>query len=150
MSFGIIVVHTEPKPLFYSSYDNELVAFVNDTGYLEFNKSRDSNHYFAFDTWKQINNEDTQTKNKRYKHVKGVYKYKTKNFNLVYIQKFVPLMNNIEQLCNDENIDYIVSYFDIDSKNCANKILGYGIMIYPNGKVKNTVTNRPWNRNLHK
>ena len=149
MSFGIIVVHTEPKPLFYSSYDNELVAFVNDAGYLEFNKSRASNHYFAFDTWKQINNEDTQTKNKRYKHVKGVYKYKTKNFNLVYIQKFVPLMNNIEQLCNDENIDYIVSYFDIDSKNCANKILGYGIMIYPNGKVKNISTKRPWNYNLH-
>ncbi len=144
---GVVIVHIEPKPLFYSSYDNELVAFVGDNGKLEFNKSRASNHYFAFDTWKQINNEETQTKNKRRKHVKGVYEYKTKNFNLVYIQKFVPLMNNITKLCNDKNVDYIVSYFDIDSEMCANKILGYGVMIYPSGKIKNTSTKRPWNYN---
>ena len=146
---GVVIVHIEPKPLFYSSYDNELVAFVGDNGKLEFNKSRASNHYFAFDTWKQINNEETQTKNTRRKHVKGVYEYKTKKFNLVYIQKFVPLMNNITKLCNDKNVDYIVSYFDIDSEMCANKILGYGVMIYPSGKIKNTSTKRPWNYNLH-
>ena len=144
---GVVIVHIEPKPLFYSSYDNELVAFVGDNGKLEFNKSRASNHYFAFDTWKQINNEETQTKNTQRKHVKGVYEYKTKNFNLVYIQKFVPLMNNITKLCNDKNVDYIVSYFDIDSEMCANKILGYGVMIYPSGKIKNTSTKRPWNYN---
>lgn len=146
---GVVIVHIEPKPLFYSSYDNELVAFVGDNGKLEFNKSRASNHYFAFDTWKQINNEETQTKNKRRKHVKGVYEYKTKNFNLVYIQKFVPLMNNITKLCNDQDVDYIVSYFDIDSEMCANKILKHGVMIYPSGKIKNTSTKRPWNYNLH-
>lgn len=146
---GVVIVHIESKPLFYSSYDNELVAFVGDNGKLEFNKSRASNHYFAFDTWKQINNEETQTKNKRRKHVKGIYEYKTKNFNLVYIQKFVPLMNNITKLCNDKNVDYIVSYFDIDSEICANKILGYGVMIYPSGKIKNISTKRPWNYNLH-
>ncbi|MBR2511147.1 MAG: ComEC/Rec2 family competence protein, partial [Alphaproteobacteria bacterium] len=146
---GVVIVHIEPKPLFYSSYDNELVAFVGDNGKLEFNKSRASNHYFAFDTWKQINNEETQTKNTRRKHIKGVYEYKTKNFNLVYIQKFVPLMNNITKLCNDKSVDYIVSYFDIDSEMCANKILGYGVMIYPSGKIKNTSTKRPWNYNLH-
>lgn len=146
---GVVIVHIEPKPLFYSSYNNELVAFVGDNGKLEFNKSRASNHYFAFDTWKQINNEETQTKNKRRKHAKGVYEYKTKNFNLVYIQKFVPLMNNITKLCNDKNVDYIVSYFDIDSEMCANKILKHGVMIYPSGKIKNTSTKRPWNYNLH-
>lgn len=146
---GVIIVHTESKPLFYSSYDNELVAFVGDNGKLEFNKSRASNHYFAFDTWKQINNEETQTKNTRRKHVKGVYEYKTKNFNLVYIQKFVPLMHNITKLCNDKNVDYIVSYFDIDSEMCANKILGYGVMIYPSGHVRYTPTKRPWNYNPH-
>lgn len=146
---GVIIVHTEPKPLFYSSYDNELVAFVGDNGKLEFNKSRASNHYFAFDTWKQINNEETQTKNTRRKHVKGVYEYNTKNFNLVYIQKFVPLMNNITKLCNDTSVDYIVSYFDINSEICANKILKHGVIIYPSGHVKHTSTKRPWNYNLH-
>lgn len=146
---GVIIVHTESKPLFYSSYDNELVAFVGDNGKLEFNKSRASNHYFAFDTWKQINNEETQTKNTRRKHVKGVYEYKTKNFNLVYIQKFVPLMNNITKLCNDQDVDYIVSYFDIKSENCKNKILKHGVMIYPSGHVRYTPTKRPWNYNPH-
>ena len=56
-------------------------------------------------------------------------------------------MNNITKLCNDKNVDYIVSYFDIDSEMCANKILGYGVMIYPSGKIKNTSTKRPWNYN---
>ena len=144
---GTIIIYTEPKPLFYSSYDNELVAFVGDNGKLEFNKSRASNHYFAFDTWKQINNEETQTKNTRRKHVKGVYEYNTKNFNLVYMQKFVPLMNNITKLCHDKNVDYIVSYFDIKSESCKNKILKHGVMIYPSGHVKYTSTKRPWNYN---
>ena len=144
---GISVVALTPKPIFYATKDHELVAFVNN-GKLEFNKSRASNHYFTFDTWKQLNGEATGTPNKRRKHDKGLYLYKTENFNLAYMQKFVPLQKHIAKLCNDDTIDYIVSYFYIDAPKCNHKILRDGFVIYKSGKVSYTTTNRPWH-NLH-
>ncbi|MDO5012238.1 MAG: ComEC/Rec2 family competence protein [Pseudomonadota bacterium] len=142
---GVIVVVATPRPVFYATPDHELVGFV-ENGKLKFNKSRASNHYFAFDTWKQINGESAGTPNTRYVHAGGVYTYRTPKFTLVYIQKFVPLMNNIVSLCNDENVDYIVSYFHIDAPKCANKILhDGGIMLYPSGRVKYLNVMRPWN-----
>lgn len=142
---GVIVVVTTPRPVFYATPDHELVGFVENRK-LKFNKSRASNHYFAFDTWKQINGESAGTPNTRYVHAGGVYTYRTPKFTLVYIQKFVPLMNNIVSLCNDANIDYIVSYFHIDAPKCANKILhDGGIMLYPSGRVKYLNAMRPWN-----
>ena len=138
---GVGIVYLTPKPVFMATYDKELVAFLRDDGKLEFNKSRASNHYFAFDTWKQINGEDTNTPNPRHKHDKGVYRYR----DIVYIQKFVPLMKNIKTLCNDDNVRYIVSYFDIKSENCAHKILRGGFVIYPDGRVRHTANKRRWN-----
>ena len=138
---GVGIVYLTPKPVFMATYDNELVAFLRDDGKLEFNKSRASNHYFAFDTWKQINSEPTETPNPRRKHVKGVYRYR----DIVYIQKFVPLMKNIKALCNDDNVRYIVSYFDIKSENCAHKILRGGFVIYPDGRVRHVANKRRWN-----
>lgn len=138
---GTVIIYTTPRPIFYATYDNELVAFVRDDGKLEFNKSRASNHYFAFDTWKQINGEAQRTPNRRRKHDNGIYRYG----NIVYVQKFVPLMKNIDLLCNDDNVKYIVSYYDIDSNMCAHKLLRGGFVIYPNGDVKYTVRNRRWN-----
>lgn len=142
---GVVVVVATPRPVFYATPDHELVGFV-ENGKLKFNKSRASNHYFAFDTWKQINGESTSTPNPRYVHAGGVYTYRAPKFTLVYIQKFVPLMNNIVSLCNDANIDYIVSYFNIDAPKCTHKILhDGGIMIYPSGRVKYLNATRPWN-----
>ncbi len=138
---GAWIVCVTPRPIFYATYDNELVAFVGDDGKLEFNKSRASNHYFAFDTWKQINGEETNTPNKRRKHDKGIYRY----HDIVYVQKFMPLMQNIKSLCDDEHVKYIVSYFDIKSGYCQNKILGGGFVIYPNGNVRHTFVKRRWN-----
>jgi competence protein ComEC len=143
---GIISVHTTRKPVFYSSHDNELVGFVKPDGNIEFNKSRSSKHYFTFDTWKQINGEQIKTPNIRKKHDKGVYRYNTEKFNLVYILKFTSLMNNISQLCNDDNIDFIVSYHDIESKHCKHKILQGGFVIYPNRRIKRAPTNRKWHQ----
>ena len=140
---GICIVSFTPKPLFYVTNDHELVGFV-ENGKLEFNKSRASNHYFTFDTWKQLNGEETKTPNKRRKHNKGLYIYKTKNFTLAYMQKFVPLQKNINNLCNDNEIDYIVSYFNINAPKCNHKILRGGFVIYESGKVKHTILNRPW------
>jgi hypothetical protein len=141
---GIINTRLHPRPMFFATHDHELVGFVNSDNQLEFNKGKASNHYFAFDTWKTINNESINTKNSRRKHDKGIYRYNTEKFNLVYIQKFVPLMNNISQLCNDNDVDFIVSYFNIDSKNCSNKILHGGFIIYENKNIKYTPTKRRW------
>ena len=138
---AIITIHNTSKPVFYASYDHELVAFLRDDGKLEFNKSSASNHYFAFDTWKQRNGEPIKTKNIRRKHERGVFRYK----NIVYIQKFVPLMNNISMLCNDDNVDYIISYFDIKSEQCKNKILRGGLLIYEDNSIRYMPNNRPWN-----
>ena len=140
-ALALVAVFKTPTPVFYASYDNELVAFLDDNGFLKFNKSRAANHKFAFDTWKQINNEPTGTPNKRYKHDNGVYKYG----NIVYIQKFVPLMKNIDKLCNDDNVKFIVSYFKIDAPKCQHKILSGGLLIYPDDKVKYLQSNRLWN-----
>ena len=141
---GIITAMITPKPVFYSSHDNVLVAFSYD-GKLEFNKSKSSGHMFAFDTWKQINGEPTGTPNKRRAGTQGVWIYNTPNFQLAYIQKFVPLAREIGALCRDDNIDYIVSYFDIRAPKCEHKILHGGFVIYPNGRVRQNTTPRPWN-----
>ena len=140
MTLGILCVYMTPKPIFYTTYDNELIGILDTDGKLKFNKSRASNHYFTFDTWKQMNNEETQTPNKRIKHNNGVYRHN----NIVYIQKFVPLMKNISQLCNDNSVEYIVSYFDIHSQKCGNKTLRGGLVIYPNNSVKYTPSERKW------
>ena len=144
VSVGITIVAITPRPIFYATHDHELVAFVEADSKLSFNKSRASNHYFTFDTWKQFNGEDVGTKNRRRKPTDGIWIYETPNFTLAYIQKFVPLMKNISGLCRDENIDYIVSYFDIDAPKCNNKILRGGFVIYKSGRIKYIKSNRPW------
>lgn len=141
MIAGITCVCLAPRPIFMATYDNELVAFVRDDGKLEFNKSRASNHYFAFNTWKQLNGKEQDTPNRRHKHENGLYRYG----NIVYVQKFVPLMKNIDNLCRDDSVKYIVSYYEISSNMCAHKLLRGGFVIYPNGRVKYTIRNRRWN-----
>lgn len=143
VTVGIVIVLCSARPIFYATSDHELVAFVKNDK-LEFNKSRASNHYFTFDTWKQINYEPINTSNKRRKCDKGVCIYQTKNWNLAYTQKFMPLFRNINQFCADPDIDFIVSYFDVSGPKCNHKILRGGFVIYESGKIKYTPTNRWW------
>jgi competence protein ComEC len=143
LAAGTAAVALSPRPVFYSTYDNELIGFARD-GKLQFNKARASNHYFAFDTWRQLNFEAPADKNIRFKCDSGVCKFETKNWNLVYIQRYVPLAKNITQLCADENIDFIVSYFKISAPKCRAKILRQGFVIYESGRVKYTQSKRLW------
>lgn len=143
MTFAIINYSTQQKPLFYATDDHELVAF-NIDGKLQFNKSRASKHYFAFDTWYKHNNEDVPPKNKRYKCDHGFCIYKTKNWNLAYMQHFTSVLNNIENVCADKSINYIVATFDIKAPNCHGKILQNGLLIYPDGKATEIINRRPW------
>lgn len=141
---GICITALYPKPIFYVTNDHELAAFVGENGKLEFTKSRASNHYFTFDTWKRLNGEPIGTKNNRRKPNDGVWIYETPHFTLAYIQRFTPLSKNIVRMCRDENTDFIVSYFDIDAPQCNQKILRDGFVIYPSGKIRYVYHRRPW------
>ena len=132
-----------PRPLFYATEDHQLVGFVYNNK-IKFNKSRSSAHYFAFETWREINNEKVATKNIRQKCKDGLCIYKTKNWNLAYMQKFTTVMDNAVKMCEDKNIDFIVSPFDISATNCHAKILKDGILIYPSGHITTISNHRPW------
>ena len=140
---GLTIFIATPRPLFYASADHQLVGFVvNDK--IKFNKTKSSKHFFAFDTWRQFNNENQSDKNEKYKCVKGLCVYKTPKWNLVYMQNFTTIMDNLEKVCTDKTIDYVVSSFDITSQNCYAKILSDGVLIYPSGRIRNFSNHRPW------
>lgn len=140
---GIIIYLTTPKPVFYIANNHKLIGAVID-GKLKFNKSRDSSNFFAFDTWKSTNGEQTSTPNELLSKESDVYKISYPNLNIVYIQNFVPLSKNISSICADFNIQYFASYFDINSEYCNATIIKNGAVIYQNGKIKYIPSNRPW------
>ena len=143
ISMAIIITVIRPRPLFYSTADNQLVGFVVD-GKLKFNKAKSSAHYFAFNSWREFNNEPQQDKNEKYKCNHGLCIYKTDKWNLVYMQNFTAIMNNIEKVCADISVDYVVSTFTIKSSKCNAKLLRKGLIIYPNGHIKKIINQRPW------
>jgi competence protein ComEC len=145
VSTGVAVTATRPRPLFYATDDHELVAFVAD-GKLEFNKARASNHYFAFESWKHLNYQPADTDNRRRKCIRGVCVYETPNWTLAYVQRYMPLSRNIAALCGDPKIDFIVSYFKIESVKCNRKILRGGFVIYESGRIEYTPAARWWHR----
>ena len=141
---GIIVAAFTPRPVFYISPNHKLIGAVIDNK-LQFNKTRDSSNYFAFDTWKQSNGENTGTDNIRLAKESGVYRVSFKDFSVCYIQNFVPLAKNLSTLCNDTEIKYIVSYFNIHTNSaCASKIIHGGGVIYKSGRFIPISAHRLW------
>lgn len=140
---GIITIIATSRPVFMTTADHELVGFVNNDE-ITFNKSRASNHYFTFDTWKKFAHIKTDDTNTRAKHTKGLYIFRAPKFTVAYMQKFLTLEQNITKLCNDKSIDYIVSYLDINNENCDNKILRGGFVIYESGKITYLNHHRRW------
>ena len=141
---GTTIIVAQPRPVFYITPDHELIGMVYD-GKLEFNKARASNHYFAFDAFRKLNNEPSADTNIRRKCLDGVCIYKSDKFTIAYIQKFKPLQKHFADLCRSDDIDFIVSYFDISAPRCNHKILHNGFVIYKSGHIKYTPTNRWWN-----
>ncbi len=141
---GICTAALQPTPVFMSTYDNQLVAWRRDDGEISFNMKSASNHYFAFDTFLQISGHTTNSVRHKHKCSKGVCEFKSDNFRLMYTQKFVPLMKNINAWCENNDVDYIVSFLDIDAPKCNHKILRGGFIIYDNGRVEYVRTNRHW------
>lgn len=140
---AIAVFVSTPRPLFYATEDHILAGFVTPNE-IQFNKSKSSQHYFAFDIWRKFNNEIEKDKNPKYKCNHGLCIYKTKNWNLVYMKDFETIMSNINKICDDKNINYIITPFEIDTDNCYASVLENGILIYPSGRVRNFSNRRPW------
>jgi competence protein ComEC len=142
---ALLTVAARPKPVFYATADHELIARRAPDGKLEFNKGKSSGHYFAFDSWKQFNDEPAGTPNRRMKCEHGACMIETKNWKLAYIQKFAPLAQNLEGLCaRPKQYDFIVSYFRIDAPNCAAEIPNGGFVIYESGRIEYSPNGRIW------
>lgn len=141
---GITIVTCQPKPIFMSTYDNELVAFRRDDAELGFNKIRASKHYFAFDTFLQISGNAPDAIRHKHKCSRGVCEFKSDKFKIMYTQRFMPLVENLSSWCADDGIDYIVSYLKIDALKCNHKILHGAFIIYDNGRIEYVRANRHW------
>ena len=143
-----IIIYAKPqKPLFYSTYDNELVGFV-ENGNIHFNKARSSKHFFAFGSWRTFNDESTTDKIEQKKCPKGLCKYQTPNWNLVYMQSIKTVIDNINTVCRDESVDFIVSPVSIRAPKCHAKVLTGGMVIYPSGKIRKVSNHRLWHKGL--
>ena len=155
---SVLPIVLRPRPIFYATVDRELSAYRRDDGTLQFNRGRDKKHQFAFDTWnamnkRQQNPEDRKSirsgfKGKRYSAecAYGACIYKTPKFTIAYVQKFMPLASNIQELCADPTVKYIVPYFKMEYPACEHKILRGGMVIYKHGTVVRTPDNRPWHK----
>ena len=144
---AILLIQDTSKPLFYSTYDNALVGFV-ENGKIHFNKARSSKHFFAFGSWRTFNDESTTNKIARKKCVKGLCKYQTPNWNLVYMQSIKTVIDNINTACRDESVDFIVSPISIRAPKCHAKVLTGGMVIYPSGKIRKISNHRLWHKGL--
>ena len=149
------LVATRQRPAFYATHDHELVAFKKDDGTLQFNKGRASNHKMAFDAWENSNWTSTPESRKPIRKGFDGEKYSAKcddkacfyttpTFSLAYIQQFVPLARNIEELCRSGKTDFIVVYFNVSAPNCKAEILRGGLAIYESGRVEHVPAGRVW------
>ena len=141
---GVGIVALQSKPIFMSTFDNTVVAFRNDKDNLIFNTTRSANHYFAFDTFLQLNGQPTDSTRHKQKCKRGVCEFTNGTIKIVQVSRFIPLMKNLNNWCNDKSITYIVSHLKIDAPNCNHKILSGGIIIYDNGQIKRTKYGRRW------
>lgn len=141
---GITLYTLSPRPVFMTSADNELVAMYDGDSNLLFNKSRSSKHYFAFDTWKQYVGISPDTPTTKQKCHRNICEFEHNGIRLVQTNRFMPLMKNLNKWCTNKDTDFIVSNFEIDAPACQHKILPRGSVVYENGTVRQTTTNRYW------
>lgn len=140
---GLLVFSITPKPLLYISHDHKLIGAVQN-GKLKFNKTHDSGNFFAFDTWKKSNGEQVGSENEKLSKESGLYTIKTPKWTAAYIQNFVPLSKNFSELCESQDIKYIISFLNINSEKCNDKIIRGGAIIYPSGHIEYISSNRLW------
>jgi competence protein ComEC len=156
LSLSLIVIALRPRPIFYASHDNQLVAFMQDDGTLQFNRGRSSAHRMTFNSWEKSNWQRTPETRRPIRRgfdgerfratcARRVCIYETPNWKLAYIHQFVPLALNIEKLCNSD-VDFIITPWRISAPNCDEQILSGGLVIYKDGTVRRMPTNRIWHK----
>ncbi|MDR1696745.1 MAG: ComEC family competence protein [Rickettsiales bacterium] len=155
---AVTITGLRPTPLFYISHDSELAAIRTDSGALQFNRGKSSDHRFTFDSFEKFNG--TYAPGKTRKPIRkgfagkmisakcetGFCIYQTPNFKIAHIQKFVPLYKNIRALCADPDIKYIATFFRVTVPNCHAKIIRGGTMIYDGGRIQPISANRIWHK----
>lgn len=148
IGLGITTNLLQSRPWFMSTHDNELVAFRRPDGKLNFNMKSAANHYFAFDTFLQISGNSIEAPRHKHRCSRGVCEFQSDKINIVYTQRFIPLLKNFDTWCADDNVDYIVSYLNIDAPKCEHKILKGAFIIYDNGRIKKFSQNRYWHKHM--
>jgi competence protein ComEC len=172
---ALLFVICAKRPVFYVTRDHELVAFMTDSGRLQFNKARASNHKMTFDTWDGFNGDGSGRDgllSRPHKDAPAARPYQRKpigrgfsgekysvsckdkvcvfqtpKWNLAYVQQFVPLYKSIANLCSDaSNIKFITAYFEVHAPNCKAEIIRGGFVIYDSGRIEYTQSNRIWHR----
>ena len=143
ITIGTATWLTSPRPIFYISYDHKLIGATID-GKLKFNRSHDSDNYFAFDNWKKLNREKIGTENERLTKESGVYTILRPYWKIVYLPNYSSLSKNIISMCQNPEVKYIASYFDMNSDKCANKIIHGGAVVYKSGHIDYVPSNRLW------
>ncbi|MCL1902643.1 MAG: ComEC family competence protein [Alphaproteobacteria bacterium] len=153
ITFSLLI---SKRPIFYSGQTGELVAFMTDSGRLQFNKSSSSNERMAFDSWDRLNGDiNTEPRRPIGKGFAGekysvscedkVCTFTTPKWKLVYIQQFVPLYKNIGAICNSDT-DFLVSFFRVNAPDCKVKMPRGPFVIYKSGRVEYSQTNRAWHQ----
>jgi ComEC/Rec2-related protein len=117
-----------PAPVLRATSDGEVVGFTQN-GETYFNVNYSENHPFIIPRGNKL----------RAKCKKGICEYETENWTAVSMQRFAPLLANLDKLCG---YDFIISYLPLELPECQNKVLSGGVGIYPDGEVRKIEYNR--------
>ncbi|MDR2268994.1 MAG: ComEC/Rec2 family competence protein [Rickettsiales bacterium] len=122
-----------PVPVLRATADNEVVGFTR-AGKTYFNVGYSANHPFIIP---RANRLKADCK-------KGICEYKTENWSAVSVQRFIPLINNLDRFCD---YDFIISYLPLNLPMCQYKIIDGGLKIYSDGRIEKTHNEeRLWNK----
>jgi competence protein ComEC len=121
-SVSAVIVAFTRVPVLRTTADNEVVGFIQN-GQTYFNVGYSENNPFIIPYKTEY----------RHKCIKGICTYKTEKWTAISIQKFMPIYNNIDKLCDG---DFIISYLPLELPKCQEKVLPGGAKIYSDGKIE--------------